>query len=405
MKRFVMLLTAGLLAVGSTLSQAHTDRTNERLRADVEQWNRIALEAVARAKPSQHAALRLMTHLSLAQHAAVELAGGRSQDAVAGASMLVIAALLPGQAGYVEERLRAMDKTVSQGARRVAGAVLAEARQDGFNQAGTTDAVPPPQGWRSLVNPPAPPALPRLGRVRTQFLDRGDVLRPAPPPALGSERFERDLAEVRSLTQAPTEASQRLARFYDMTTGTLVAGFWNDRAMARVASRTVTASQATRVLVTLNAAMFDAVIACHDAKYHWWVPRPSQVDAGVRPLIGVPNHPSYPSNHSCISTAAALVLADFFPRDAEQLLAMAAEAGESRIQAGLHYRFDVEAGESIGRQVAVAARERKAELLARWSGTTLGAGAVTRAAIAASVTSGANWTARVCGRVCTGAVP
>jgi hypothetical protein len=33
-------------------------------------WNQVALEAIARAKPTQHQAARLLAHVSLAQYAA-----------------------------------------------------------------------------------------------------------------------------------------------------------------------------------------------------------------------------------------------------------------------------------------------------------------------------------------------
>jgi membrane-associated phospholipid phosphatase len=46
---------------------------------------------------------------------------------------------------------------------------------------------------------------------------------------------------------------------------------------------------------------------------------------------------------------------------------MAGEAGESRIYAGIHYRFDVDAGSEIGRQVAAAAAARHRDMLARWA--------------------------------------
>jgi membrane-associated phospholipid phosphatase len=109
--------------------------------------------------------------------------------------------------------------------------------------------------------------------------------------------------------------------------------------------------------------MLDALAAGHDSKYAYWVPRPSQVDPALRPVIGVPNHPSYPSNHSCLSTAAAGVLAHFFPAAAGDLRGTAVEAGVSRIHAGLHTRTDVDAGESIGRAVADAAIARHVAVL------------------------------------------
>ena len=112
-------------------------------------------------------------------------------------------------------------------------------------------------------------------------------------------------------------------------------------------------------------AALDANIACHDAKYTYWAPRPSQADAAIRPLIGVPNHPSYPSNHACDSGAAAAVLSQLFPAQRPTLEAMALEASESRIDAGLHYRFDSEAGLAIGRGAAAAALRADALQLAR----------------------------------------
>ena len=93
-------------------------------------------------------------------------------------------------------------------------------------------------------------------------------------------------------------------------------------------------------------------MACHDTKYTYWLIRPSQADPAIKTPIGLPNHPSYPSNHGCLSGAVAYVLADLFPDQAERLAAMADEAGESRLYAGIHYRFDKDVGLSIARQVA-----------------------------------------------------
>ena len=68
--------------------------------------------------------------------------------------------------------------------------------------------------------------------------------------------------------------------------------------------------------------------------------------------MGLPNHPSYTSGHSCITAAYATVLADEFPQENQRLQAMIEEAGEARIYGGLHYRFDLLAGRELGRQVA-----------------------------------------------------
>ena len=98
-------------------------------------------------------------------------------------------------------------------------------------------------------------------------------------------------------------------------------------------------------------AEIDVGIACFGAKYHYWVPRPTMLDPSIVPLIGVPNHPSYPAAHGCNDSAAEVVLTSLFPRDAATFQAMAREGSDSRLWAGIHYRSDIDAGIKIGEAV------------------------------------------------------
>lgn len=82
------------------------------------------------------------------------------------------------------------------------------------------------------------------------------------------------------------------------------------------------------------------------------------VAAALKSVFPPPNHPSYPAAHGCFSTAAAVVLAGVFPQDRERLLAIGKEAAEARVWAGIHYRFDIDAGQEIGRKVAAKTLER-----------------------------------------------
>jgi hypothetical protein len=59
-----------------------------------------------------------------------------------------------------------------------------------------------------------------------------------------------------------------------------------------------------------------------------------------------------------MSGTFAYVLGALFPADAKRLAAMADEAGESRLYAGIHYRFDKDAGLAIARHVAALALHR-----------------------------------------------
>jgi hypothetical protein len=46
------------------------------------------------------------------------------------------------------------------------------------------------------------------------------------------------------------------------------------------------------------------------------------------------------------------VLSGFFPEKTTQLDAMVIEAGLSRMYGGIHYRFDIDAGQLLGHSVA-----------------------------------------------------
>src|SRR2546422_9051129 len=73
--------------------------------------------------------------------------------------------------------------------------------------------------------------------------------------------------------------------------------------------------EATHVFALLDAAMMDAAIGCFDAKDTYRFIRPPQADPAIKliPAIGLPNHPSYPSAHSCFSGPPGGTLSAFFP--------------------------------------------------------------------------------------------
>jgi membrane-associated phospholipid phosphatase len=110
--------------------------------------------------------------------------------------------------------------------------------------------------------------------------------------------------------------------------------------------------RSARTFAYLNMAVMDAGISCWDAKYYYHYPRPIQAIPGFKTILGTPNFPSYTSGHSTFSAAAADVLSYIFPADAATFQAWAQEAGDSRIYAGIHYRFDATEGIAQGKAVA-----------------------------------------------------
>jgi membrane-associated phospholipid phosphatase len=128
----------------------------------------------------------------------------------------------------------------------------------------------------------------------------------------------------------------------------------NETVAEIIVSHRRTERDAARTFALANIAGFDALNACFAAKLTYWYIRPTQVDPSIAFIPGVvlPNHPSYPSGHSCLTAAYATVLAAEFPKERPRLAAMVAEASFSRIVAAFHYRFDLDAGEQLGRDVA-----------------------------------------------------
>jgi len=117
------------------------------------------------------------------------------------------------------------------------------------------------------------------------------------------------------------------------------------------------APMAARALALTSVAIADAFICCWDAKFTYWTERPITADPTLDVLIPTPPFPSFTSGHATASTSAATILGHLFPADATDLLAKAAEASQTRLWAGIHFRSDIEAGLDIGRKVGQKAIE------------------------------------------------
>lgn len=77
--------------------------------------------------------------------------------------------------------------------------------------------------------------------------------------------------------------------------------------------------------------------------------RPSFLSDEIVPGIDVPQHASYPSNHSLEAHFLALVLADIYPELKSQMWAAADRIAKNREIAGVHYQSDSEAGAEVAR--------------------------------------------------------
>jgi membrane-associated phospholipid phosphatase len=234
----------------------------------------------------------------------------------------------------------------------VALRVIARASVDNSNT--PWGSVFPTDSFTWRPTPPrrvAIPFDPMAGIWRTWVISSGSVLRPEPPPLPGSTRFATDLAELQHLSSARTTEQADTARYWATEAP---SSRWEVFMDDEIASHHLGAMHAARALALASVAMYDAMVACWDAKFHYWLERPITADTTLRTAFSTPPFPSYPSGHSTQSAAAAEVFAYVFPDMASYYHAKANEASRSRVLAGIHYRFDIEAGEALGANVGEA---------------------------------------------------
>jgi PAP2 superfamily len=310
-----------------------------------------------------------------------------SEDAVVmGVSVELLKLLFPGDQDYInqkaEEHKRArliaganvrsdLDAGEALG-KLVATKFIARARNDRAGAAvGTpviwaaleTNTVATGQTpWISQENPKRPPMLPLFGKVKTFLFDSLTMvtsIRPSAPPSTSSPQFATELAEILNYSKNISREQMRIAHYWADGINTFTPpGHWNYIAASDFVQQNFSEARWARNMALLNMSLMDAGVACWDAKYTYFNPRPSQIDNSIKTVTGLPNFPAYISGHSTFSAAAASVLGYIIPAKAASYIAMAKEASESRLYAAIHYRSDCEKGFETGNKVGVYAIAR-----------------------------------------------
>jgi PAP2 superfamily. len=284
--------------------------------------------------------------------------------AIAGAAAVVLEHFFPLDVANIEAEITAqkaepkwpgeehMDFDAGEAIGRAIGAaVLVSSTTDNY---GVEDPGSPPVGpgyWRSAPFPPI-----RGGyHARPFFLLSTDELVLPPPPAFGSPEYQAALANVRQLSDNRTAAQAAITVSWIPFSSVVF-----DSVAAELAVKYhKTDLETARITAYANLAAYDAIIACFNNKYRYWFIRPSQADPLITTPFGLPNHPSYPSAHSCQSGAWSEVLGNAFPAERSMLNAMADQAALSREYGGLHYHFDNLAGLLLGHTAGKLALERR----------------------------------------------
>jgi hypothetical protein len=329
--------------------------------------------------------------------------GSSAEAAVSAAAYRVLVHYLPAQATLILDPAYATSMaSIPDGPAKTDGTAIGEQvahdlilmrANDGFRAPATYTPPNPPVPGAWLPTAATPPIGPYLGLMQPFALRSADQFRPDGPPELDSKRWARDYNEVKEIG-----GSTSTTRTIDQT---LAARFWAEPPVQQargsfrrfVLDRGLDVVQASRFMAMISVTYADALIACFEAKYHYAFWRPvTAVHAGDTdgndatigapawtPLLGTPNHPEYPSAHSCITPAGGIVIARFLGTDQidftvpsltglgdrhfDTVTELQAEVSNARIWGGIHIRTSVDDGSRIGKKTAnfVLARNFKGE--------------------------------------------
>jgi membrane-associated phospholipid phosphatase len=286
----------------------------------------------------------------------------------AGAAAEVLAYLYPDRASYFRDKAEEAARSrlaagvnypsdIAAGlalGKQVAGLAIARGKSDGTD-AKWTGSVPSGPGKWTGTNP----ILPMAGTWKPWVLSAPGEFRPPPPIAYDSPEKAAELAELKNFPRTPLTNNEAL--FWEAAVGGLRAHqYWNEQLSKKTLEYRLDSDppRAARAFVLPFVTLYDAGIACWEAKYTYWAIRPFQLDPEVKPVFATPNHPSYPAAHACSSISVTKVLGYLFPRDADAFAALGERAAESRVWAGIHYRSDIVAGRQLALAVADKVIER-----------------------------------------------
>ncbi len=309
------------------------------------------------------------------------------EAAAAAAAYDVLLALHPDKKADLDAALAGSLAGISENEAKSKGIELGKQAAAGIIALRTNDGSNIPEDYRPATTagvyvPTMIPIESTSSKIKPFAMTSASQFRAAPPPALTSETWTRDLNEIRDIgsnTSAKRSAEQTtIARFWfftgPRTYNTIVRQIASNRKMDLV--------DCARLYALTSIAGADAFIAVFEAKYayNFWRPvtairnadltsNPATPrEASWQPLGVTPMHPEYPCAHCITASAVATVLqhvvgdevgeialtsptAAGVTRKWTRLQDYSDEVSSARIYAGFHYRFSTEAGKDMGKKI------------------------------------------------------
>ena len=365
-------------------------------------WNAKA-DAIAAEKqitPSPQARALAMLHVAMFEAVnAIErrytpyklnLTADRStskEAAAASAGYHVLVALYPDQKTDLDATFVAMLAGMAEGESKTKGVDLGKKAAAEIIALRADDGADAPESYRPHTSPGVyvptmVPVFSTVGAWTPWSMTAGSQFRPAPPPALKSETWTRDLNEIRELgghnSTKRTAEQTTIGRFWFLTG----ARTYNPIVRQVATAKDMDVVDCARLYALVAIAGADANISVFDAKYAYNLWRPVTAirnadqtdnpatprDATWLPLGDTPMHPEYPCAHCITSAAVSAVLqsvagtevgeisltsptAPGVTRKWTRLQDYSDEVALARIYAGFHYRFSAEVGKEMGKKI------------------------------------------------------
>ena len=373
--------------------------------AVVLEWNEIAVATVGAQPPFP--AARFMATVQLAVFEAVNAitgdyepylgtisapSGASTEAAAVAAAHGVLKALFPAQGATLDQQRANSLASIPDGQAKNDGIAVGEAAAAAMIANRTNDGSAPPQfhtppnsdpyEWQTTVGCPAAGGVfKHWPNVKPFGVESSSQFRADPPPRLSSRAYARDYNEVQAVGEInSTQRQQDRADVARLYAAQPVHYGWNSVLRQIASTRQDGISRTARTAAVMNMAVADAFITVFESKYFYRTWRPeTAIPRGVEdgnsrtapgpftPYILTPCFPGYPSAHGSGTGSALEVLKRAYGRHHSVTMSHPGAPGivlqyndlrdiiddvsDARVFGGIHFRYDQDAGERMGRDV------------------------------------------------------
>ncbi len=405
-----MIVLTCLNSTGCSNGQAQEPEVETLSNKVILEWNAVAYEAFGgELYQNSVMASRINAMVHLAMHDAINAiypkyatyaftgkdASADPTAAAASAAYEVLVHEIPNQKVFLDTALNLTLLWIQNGEAKQKGIALGKQAGQAIldNRANDGSAGDPIHPIAGINMPGVYQTVPPFDFVFAPFwsdmkafgLQKNDQFRSVPPPSLESEAYTVAFNEVKSLGRTGSTLRTEEQTFYAKFWYEFSEAGWNRVARTIATDKNLDLYETARLFALVDMAMADAYIAGWDSKFHYNLWRPytairyadqdgnsgTMGDLEWEAEMPTPPVQDYPSTHSALGNAAATVIANLVDgstsftmisptavpanssRSFNSVKQAADENADSRVQAGIHFRFACTAGQDMGDKIGL----------------------------------------------------